>query len=403
MLEPLTGGETDVNSRGTISAAIILGTIGVLAFIVQPGLVQGFVVELGLSEAAANDLAFAEMVGVAIATYVVAALGHRVNWRLIVMLSLLLAAAGNLASASESLAGLLGYARFITGLGEGGVISMSFTVIGLTTKTERNLALYLVLLLTYGAFGLWAMPYLFETIGLSGIFVIWAVLTLLSLATVPYLPTSSSASVQVRPSAKTLGVPMVLIAMLGLLAYNSAIGIAWANLFLIGMEIRPDEQAIANALLLSQFVAIAGALAAVALEVRLGLKKPIFFGIFGGAAAIALLLGSPGYALFAVSVALFNFLWNFVMPFILTAVGDMDERGEIMTYAIAMQMTGLGFGPFIAARILDTGSGFQSVFATSIVLLVGSFLLLSIPMRVHDKAVGGELVHRSQAGKSSGA
>ena len=402
MPEFLTGGTTDVNSRGTITAAIILGTIGVLAFIVQPGLVQGFVVELGLSEAEANDLAFAEMVGVAIATYLVAALGHTLNWRLIVSLSLLLSAAGNFASASDALGGLLGYSRFITGLGEGGVISMSFTVIGLTTKTERNLALYLVLLLTYGAFGLWAMPYLFDTIGLSGIFLAWAVLTLMSIATVPFLPVSSSASAQVRPSARTLGLPMVLVAMLGLLAYNSAIGIAWANLFLIGMGIRPDEQAIAGALLISQFVAIAGALAAVALEVRLGLRKPIIFGIFGGAAAIALLLGSPGYALFILSVALFNFLWNFVMPFILTAVGDMDERGEIMTYAIAMQMTGLGFGPFIAARILDTGSGFQAVIATSVFLLLASYVLLLIPMRAHDKALGAELVHRNQGGSNTG-
>ena len=52
MLEFLTRSGTDVNSRGTITSAIILGTIGVLAFIVQPGLVQGFVVELGLTEAA---------------------------------------------------------------------------------------------------------------------------------------------------------------------------------------------------------------------------------------------------------------------------------------------------------------------------------------------------------------
>ena len=51
----------DVNSRGTIAAGLILGTIGVLSFIVQPGLVQGFVSVLGLSEADANFLASIEM------------------------------------------------------------------------------------------------------------------------------------------------------------------------------------------------------------------------------------------------------------------------------------------------------------------------------------------------------
>ena len=40
MLDFLTKGETDVNSNGTIASAILLGTIGVFAFIVQLGLVQ---------------------------------------------------------------------------------------------------------------------------------------------------------------------------------------------------------------------------------------------------------------------------------------------------------------------------------------------------------------------------
>ncbi len=386
MPDPQTSSPVDVNSTKTIGSAIVLGTIGVLAFIVQPGLVQGFVVELGLSESAANDLAFSEMVGVAIATYLVAFSSRSLSWRVIVAASLLLAAAGNLAS-SFAAADVLKVARFATGLGEGGIISVSFAVIGLTTRTERNLALYLVLLLTYGALGLWLMPYAFSTIGLEGIFLFWSLLTAVALVTVVNLPTSSGGAVQMRPAARQLRLPLLIVAMLGVLAYNSAIGIAWANLFLIGMEIRPDEQAIANALLISQFVAIAGALGAVFLEVRLGLWKPIIVGIYGGAAAIALLLGEPAYATFIVAVCAFNFLWNFVLPFILSAVSDMDEKGDIMTHAIAMQMTGLGFGPFIAARILDMGGGFTAVLWTTIVLLVASFFVLMVPMLAHARAL----------------
>ncbi|MEM6851694.1 MAG: hypothetical protein AAF527_08200, partial [Pseudomonadota bacterium] len=60
--------DVDVDSRAAIASAIAIGTLGVLSFIVQPGLVQGFVSELEVSEAAANDLAFREMLGVALAT-----------------------------------------------------------------------------------------------------------------------------------------------------------------------------------------------------------------------------------------------------------------------------------------------------------------------------------------------
>lgn len=376
----------DINSRGTIGAAVILGTIGVLSFIVQPGLVQGFVSELGLSEIVANDLAFYEMIGVAAASISVSIVSRTVNWRTIIAASLLLSAAGNVGSALITEPGLFHAVRFITGFGEGGVIATSFAVIGLTAKTERNLALYLVLLLTYGAFGLWAMPTAFDVIGLKGIFLFWALLTIGALVTTRFLPVSADSRQALSPTAARVGTPMIIIAFGGVLFYNTAVGIAWANLFLIGMEILPDEQAIANALLLSQFVAIAGALVPVFMEARLGRWSPIIIGIFGGAGFIAILLGDLGYLGFVIAVCGFNFLWNFVMPFILSSVNDMETRGEIMSRAIAMQMIGLGFGPFIAARILGETSNFKAVEWATITLLLLSFALLAIAKLARRRA-----------------
>ena len=42
--------KSDVNSTAAILSAMALGTLGVLSFIVQPALVQGFVTHLNLSE-----------------------------------------------------------------------------------------------------------------------------------------------------------------------------------------------------------------------------------------------------------------------------------------------------------------------------------------------------------------
>jgi MFS family permease len=377
----------DLNGTSSILSAIILGTIGVLSFIVQPGLVQGFVSELGLDEIAANDLAFVEMLGVAIATYLVAYINNKVDWRVIVAASLVLAAIGNFASALISDPALFQVARFLTGFGEGGVISLSFTIIGLTVKTERNLALYLVLLLTYGALGLWAMPVAFDTIGLKGIFVVWGVLTLCALITTRYLPESAEGRVEVSPTAAQVSRFMLVVALLAVLVYNMAVGIAWANLFLIGIEIQNDEQAIANALLAAQFVAIFGALIPVFMEARFGRWMPTIVGIFGGAAFIALLLDEPTYSVFLISVCGFNFLWNFFMPFMLSAVGDMVTKGEIISVAVAMQMTGLGAGPFVAARIMESGGGHTAIELTTIGMMIVSFILLAISKFARRKAL----------------
>ncbi|MEL7030259.1 MAG: hypothetical protein AAGL49_13875, partial [Pseudomonadota bacterium] len=137
----------------------------------------------------------------------------------------------------------------------------------------------------------------------------------------------------------------------------------------------------------AQFVAVGGALMAVFLADRLGRWGPLVIGVLGGACFIALLLGEPSYLVFAIAVSGFNFLWNMVLPFILSAVGDMDADGHAMTPAIAMQMIGLGFGPFFAARILGEGGGFAAIEWMTISLLALSLVLLAGPIALQRAAL----------------
>lgn len=71
--------DIDVNGWPAILCAVILGTIGVLSFIIQPGIVQGYVTQLQVDEATAVNLAGVEMLGVALATIFMAVWGTRIN------------------------------------------------------------------------------------------------------------------------------------------------------------------------------------------------------------------------------------------------------------------------------------------------------------------------------------
>ncbi len=374
----------DVNSRGTIAAGLILGTIGVLSFIVQPGLVQGFVSLLGLSEADANLLASIEMAGIALATIIAVFITPIISWRIILGTALIIATAGNLFSVMGDNITTLQIARFITGLGEGLIISLSFAIIGITQKTERNIALYLALLMTYGAFGLWGMPLAFQTIGLNGIFMIWALMSLMALLTLKYVPVSAASQEESRPSAVQLGIGWLVLALLSVFVYNLAIGLAWANLFLIGIDIEPNEQTVANALLISQFAGIAGALGAVYLSNRIGSFWPLSIGVFVAAGCIALLLGESSILIFGIAVAVFNALWNFTLPYLLSSVGDMDTKSHMMTLAVAMQFVGLGAGPYLASVLFDSGFGFKEMEIITIAGLVLSVIILAFPVRAHS-------------------
>lgn len=387
----------DVNSPSTILAGVLLGTVGVLSFIVQPGLVQGYASTFGIGEDAANFLASAEGFGITGGTFAAAFASRKVNWRWIVLSALLLAGLGNIVSAGlKAPDAVFSAVRFVTGLGEGGIIAMSFSVIGLTRRIERNLAFYLILLLTYGAFGLMAMPSALSSIGLSGIFMAWGLISLIAILTVRAIPRGSHDRNEPSPTAADVGLPMLAVGLLAVLAYNTAIGMAWTNLFFIGLEVRNDVQAIANALLLSQFVAIAGALIPVFMESRFGRWFPLISGILLAAGAIAMLLGQPTYAMFIFAVCLFNFIWNFFLPFLLSAVGDMSTR-EVMPVTIAMQMLGLvGLGPFVAGSILGAGGSQQTALVVTIALLLASLALLAIAENARRRAHAAMLAGNSR-------
>lgn len=378
--------DVDVNGWPAILCAVILGTIGVLSFIIQPGIVQGYVTQLKVHEATAVNLAGVEMLGVALATIFMAVRGTQINWRWVVAGGLLIAAAGDFASLGAPLGGRFEIARFVAGLGEGTITSISFTFVGVTIRAERNLALYLTLLLTYGAFGLWYLPGFLGSHGLDAMFIGFAVLSLASLLTLPFLPHAYSAEEMVNPEARQLGTGLLVVALAGVLAYNLAQGIAWAVLFLVGVGAGLGEQAVADALFLSQILAVGGALASVFLAGHVNRNGAIAFGILAGAASIALLIGQPSPTLFVVGVCGFNVLWNFVLPFILGRVCDFDESGRMMSFAIMMQMIGLGGGPLIAGQMLD-GSGYRSAELLCVGLFIVSYALLLVPIRKHQALV----------------
>lgn len=146
-----------------------------------------------------------------------------------------------------------------------------------------------------------------------------------ALMAVPFVPRSASGrhhqANRDRPPSRTV----LLSALAGVLVYNLAQGIAWTNLFLIGIAAELKEQRVANPLFASQVVAIGGALAAITLAERVGRMRVFVAGILGGVACIGMLIGNPTLIVFLLAACGFNFLWNMVMPFILGAVNEMDR------------------------------------------------------------------------------
>ncbi len=358
----------DLNSRQSLVAIIYIAVVGPCVFILQPGFVQGLVAYLGLTEQQAGIVASAEMFGIATTTVVLAFVAQRVSWRKFVGTCVAVCAIGNFATVGQSDPQTLAIIRFITGLGSGGLISLTFTMAALTERTDRNFGFIVTWVLIYGALGMLAMPSAYRVVGMNGVLVFFGLFCVSAMYFIRFLPDTGEGHVD-HTRQREYKAFVRRVALLAILIYNIAIGIVWAYLFLVGIDAGMAEQAVANALTVSQFLGIAGALLAVMLESRFGRLLPLIVGILGGAASVYLIVGEMDVSGFWLAVCGFNFLWNMSMPYLLATLAEFDYRGHTVVHGVAMQMIGFAIGPFFAASLLTQG-GYDLVYPAGAVLFV---------------------------------
>jgi MFS family permease len=309
---------------------------------------------LGFDDRAAGYVASAEMFGIAATTVAMTFAAQRFNWRRVIAWSLAIMVVTNIACTLVRDVTTFAALRFVAGVGAGGLISLSFTAIGLTRRPDRNFGYLIMWVLTYGAFALLAMPTAYRFAGLTGVLWFFALFPLLTLPWLKYFPVSGENTVQVERDAVNLPASSKGLALGAMFAYFLAQGVVWAYLFLIGISGGLTEQQVANGLTVSQFAGIAGALGAALTAGRYGRAFPLVIGIIGGAVTLYFLVGQFSATLYLVAVSIYNLAWNFTHPYLLGAMASFDRRGRVVV-AVAMQMLGLALGPSLAASVIEEG------------------------------------------------
>jgi predicted MFS family arabinose efflux permease len=376
----------DVNDRRALVAAILLGVVGPEVFIVQPGFVQGLVQYLGYSDQLAGYVASAEMFGIAATTVAMTAAAHLVNWRLVVVASIAAMVVSNVLSTMVADFTAFAILRFAAGLGAGGLISLSFAAIGLTSQPDRNFGYLIMWVLTYGALGLLLMPTAYSWAGLDGALWFFALFPLVTLPWLRYFPVTGENVVQVEKDAVDLAPLAKTSALTAMFLYFLAQGVVWAYLFLIGIAGGLTEQQVAYGLTVSQFAGIAGALGAALSAGRHGRIVPLLAGILGGAAMLYFLVGTFSALSYLAAVSVYNLAWNFTHPYLLGAMASFDRRGRVVVYAVAMQMLGLAIGPFLAASVIEEGY-YANVTLLGAVLFVASAAFIMPPVLAQARRV----------------
>lgn len=369
-------GPVDVNGSKCLLAAMYLGVVGPCVFIIQPAFVQGLVAVLGFDESRAGYVAAAEMWGIALATLALTGMprlfGH---WRRTLLVAVLAAAAGNFASALTGDVLVFSILRFLTGLGSGACISVSFMVIGLSAHPERNFGYLITGLLCYAALGFLLVPPLWAVVGMQGIVVFFGLFNLSLLLCLKHLP---CAAAEPAPADQQIGAARAAaaLAVAAMLAYFLAQGVVWAYLFLIGTQAGIAVAEVTAGLSVAQFSGIAGALTAAIAARRFGQMLPLVLGVTTSVVSLLMLLGMQvGAWRYLLAVSIYNYAWNMTHPFLLAALAGFDGAGRILARGVAAQMFGLALGPALAAYVLS-GEGYAEVIWLGALFFVAALLMI---------------------------
>lgn len=356
---------TRLNDRGLMAAGMALVIAGMQVFIIQPGFITVLVSTLDLTEAWAGYIASAEMFGIAIATIATAAVGHRLDWRVAVVLSALVLAGADLLSIFAHSAVQFMAARAVAGLGAGVLISIGYSVVGMARNPEKLFGYLIMAVLGYGAVGVFILPSAQAAVGLSGILAALALIAILPLLLSGTLPARSAiedsmpGTVNAAPAAHDKRT--VILALTAVAIFFLGQGVVWAYLGLIGTAAGVPDQAVATGLAVSQVSGMLGAFGMAWLSGRVSQRALLLGGTIASVVPLLALLGHVTAMSYSFSVVLFNGAANLMTP-LLMAVAAVAGAGDprIIQRAAALQMLGLALGPALAAPVAEHG-GFAPV------------------------------------------
>lgn len=375
-------GAPDATHQPLDLPVLYIGVVALLIAGLQP-VVLGGLAEAGRLTASEIGLAAtAELLALGLACGVVAAVLKPTGLRTKLALACVAHALCNLASLWAA-DGALVALRGVTGLCAGVMLWSTVSMIARSARPERQAGIFLTVqtlaqLLLAAVLPRTAMA----TWGIDGALVTLAAISLTAAAAAFAAPRSFAP----LPQAATGGGRLSALAWAGLAAvflYMAFIVAIWVYLeplaATVGLSAQRAHDAVAAALAMQ----VAGGLAATLVGDRLRASHVLIAGGVINLGLVTALSAHPGGPMFIALVALFGFLWLFVLPFQTLLLIAIDPTRRAAVQLGAAQLLGSSAGPLAASLLVgdsDVGGAMKLAAAcllASLALIVGVVAILA--------------------------
>lgn len=342
-----------VENKFTAAVFIVAGAFSAAVLVWAPLIVGALVIDKGFTDSQAGYAISADMAGVALAAIPAMFWIHKINWRYVALFASALAMIANGTAAFIDLFPAFLSVRFICGLASGTMLAVCMASVALRKVPDRVYALIGMAQLGLGSIGFAILPGIIQTMGAQGIFLVIVFLMFALACLVCYLPTRGEAAVENQNGDEKQPIAIVgIIGITGILILYIGLSAVWAYLERIGAASGLSVQSIGYCLSLAALFGMGGALSAAFMGADFGRLIPTISGIIMICAGIILLLKTLTVFIFMMAVGLFAFAWSFILPFLLSAMAQIDISGRLVIISNATMGAGIAIGPSIAAIVL---------------------------------------------------
>lgn len=352
--------------------------IGYLVLLFLPVYLEVVGINLSLTDQQIGWLASTDSIGLALATFVFSVFIKKLNFRKVLLVGVIITVAGNLLSALTQDFLVLCFIRSITGLGEGLIVAVGISAIGMTNNPNRWFGFYTAAIVVVQAIGLALVPIIYDQLSLSGVFIAMALFYLVPLIVIKLLPRESDdykaekgskTSQNIQPSK------LLNLGLVGLLFYYMSIGGVWTYMSLMGTSADLTLSFVSQALAIAMFAGLLGALFFAFIGEHGKHTGLLFISLLMMALSLWVLNKGLTDTRYLASLCVFSFFWSISGARLFAVISDVDHSGKYISAAQTVVGVGYILGPILASTLVNTSS-YSDVIMMGTVLFSLSFIFI---------------------------
>ena len=338
-----------IDKRYGISG-LVAAPIGYLVLLFLPVFLEVASRELSLTGKQIGILGASDSAGLVLATLLCSLFITRLNFHTAAFVGIFISVIGNYASAGVDDFTNLCLIRLITGFGEGLLVAVGISAVGMTSKPGRWFGFYTASIVAVQALGLLVVVPIFNMWNLSGVFMMISGIYLIPLLIIRKLPKKS---VIITTNVSKQPTNLLALAMLATLFFYTCIGGVWAYVSFMGTETGLTLKYVSMSLAMAMGAGFIGALFFAFIGKHAKRHSLFAFSTLVMIICLWRLNSFENGFSYIIIVSIYSFFWSIIGARLFALVSDTDNSGRFISAAQTVVGIGFALGPYIASLLIS--------------------------------------------------